>query len=72
MKRFKNILLVAGGKGWEETTLKRAVTLAKNNKAKRKHVLKPLFLKLSSLLDTNWRIGKSMIQCNIKGIFFII
>jgi nucleotide-binding universal stress UspA family protein len=38
MKRFKNILLVAGGKGWEETALKRAVTIAKNNKAKLKVV----------------------------------
>ena len=38
MKRFKNILLVAGGEGWEETALKRAVTLAKNNKAKLKVV----------------------------------
>ncbi len=36
MKRFKNILLVAGGVGWEETALKRAVTIAKNNKAKLK------------------------------------
>ncbi len=33
MKRFKNILLVAGGKGWEETALKRAVALAKKNQA---------------------------------------
>ena len=38
MKRFKNILLVASGKGWEETALKRAVTIAKNNKAKLKVV----------------------------------
>ncbi|HDH00892.1 MAG TPA: universal stress protein [Nitrospirae bacterium] len=38
MERFKNILLLAGGKGWEETALKRAVTLAKNNKAKLKVV----------------------------------
>ena len=38
MKRFKNILLVAGGEGWEETALKRAVTIAKNNKAKLKIV----------------------------------
>ena len=34
MKRFKNILLLAGGEGWKETALKRALTLAKNNKAK--------------------------------------
>lgn len=33
MKRFKNILLVAGGEGWEESTLKKAVILAKNNQA---------------------------------------
>ena len=33
MKRFKNILLLAGGEGWEETALKRAVTIAKKNKA---------------------------------------
>ena len=38
MKHFKNVLLVAGGKGWEETALKRAVTIAKNNKAKLKVV----------------------------------
>ncbi len=38
MKRFKNILLVASGKGWEETALKRAMTIAKNNKAKLKVV----------------------------------
>ncbi|MBC8550301.1 MAG: universal stress protein [Candidatus Brocadiales bacterium] len=38
MKRFKNILLVAGGEGWEETALKRAVTIAKNNRAKLKVV----------------------------------
>ena len=38
MKRFKNILLLAGGEGWEETALKRAVTIAKNNKAKLKVV----------------------------------
>ncbi len=38
MKRFKNILLVAGGEGWEETALKRAMTIAKNNKAKLKVV----------------------------------
>ncbi len=38
MKRFKNILLVAGGERWEETALKRAVTIAKNNKAKLKIV----------------------------------
>ncbi len=34
MKRFKNILLLAGGEGWEEAALKRAVTLAKSNKAR--------------------------------------
>ncbi len=34
MKRFKNILLLAGGEGWKEAALKRAVILAKNNKAK--------------------------------------
>lgn len=34
MERFKNILLVAGGEGWEETALKRAVGLAKNNRAR--------------------------------------
>ena len=33
MKRFKNILLVAGGEGWEESTFKRAVIMAKNNQA---------------------------------------
>jgi nucleotide-binding universal stress UspA family protein len=38
MKRFKNILLLAGGEGWEETALKRALTLAKNNNAKLKVV----------------------------------
>jgi nucleotide-binding universal stress UspA family protein len=38
MKRFKNILLFASGEGWEETALKRAVTIAKNNKAKLKVV----------------------------------
>jgi len=38
MKRFKNILLLAGGEGWEEAALKRAVTIAKNNKAKLKVV----------------------------------
>jgi nucleotide-binding universal stress UspA family protein len=38
MKRFKNILLVAGGEGWEETALKRAMTIAKNNEAKLKVV----------------------------------
>jgi len=38
MKRFKNILLVAGGEGWKEAALKRAVTIAKNNKAKLKVV----------------------------------
>ena len=34
MKRFKNILLVAGGEGWERAALKRAVALAKNNSAR--------------------------------------
>lgn len=34
MQLFKNILLVAGGEGWEETAFKRAVTLAENYKAK--------------------------------------
>ena len=38
MKRFKNILLVAGGEGWEETALIWAMTIAKNNKAKLKVV----------------------------------
>ena len=38
MKRFKNILLLAGGEGWKEAALKRAVILAKNNKAKLKVV----------------------------------
>ncbi len=38
MKRFKNILLVAGGESWEEAALKRAVTLAKNNQAQLKVV----------------------------------
>lgn len=38
MKRFKNILVVAAGEGWEETALKRAVTIARNNKAKLKVV----------------------------------
>jgi len=33
MQRFKNILLVAGGEGWEGAALKRAVDLAKNNRA---------------------------------------
>jgi len=33
MKRFNNILLVAGGEGWEANALERAVTLAKNNRA---------------------------------------
>jgi universal stress protein E len=34
MRRFKNILLVAGGEGWEKAALKRAVALAKNNHAR--------------------------------------
>lgn len=34
MRRFKNILLVADGEGWEATALKRAVDLAKNNRAR--------------------------------------
>jgi len=34
MRRFKNILFVASGNGWEEIALKRAVTIAKDNKAK--------------------------------------
>ena len=34
MQRFKNILLVAGGTGWETNALKRAVDLAKNNRAR--------------------------------------
>ncbi len=34
MQRFKNILLVAGGTGWEANTLERAVALAKNNRAR--------------------------------------
>jgi universal stress protein E len=34
MKRFKNILLVAGDEGWKESALKRAVALAKNNHAR--------------------------------------
>jgi nucleotide-binding universal stress UspA family protein len=38
MKRFKNILLVTGGRGWKEAALKQAVTIAKNNKAKLKVV----------------------------------
>ncbi len=33
MQWFKNILLVAGGTGWKETSLKRAVILAKSNRA---------------------------------------
>ena len=33
MQQFKNILLVAGGEGWESNALKRAVALAKNNRA---------------------------------------
>ncbi len=38
MKRFKNILMVAGSEGWQNSALERAVTLAKNNKAKLKIV----------------------------------
>ncbi|HSB34108.1 MAG TPA: universal stress protein [Nitrospirota bacterium] len=34
MKRFKNILLAAGGEGWEESALKRAVALAIHNHAR--------------------------------------
>jgi universal stress protein E len=34
MRRFKNILLVAGGASWEEVALKRAVALAKINRAR--------------------------------------
>jgi len=34
MRRFKNILFVASDNGWEEIALKRAVTIAKDNKAK--------------------------------------
>lgn len=34
MQRFNNILLAAGGKGWEENSLKRAVSLARNNGAR--------------------------------------
>jgi universal stress protein E len=34
MQRFKNILLVAGGEGWEGAALNRAVALAKNNRAR--------------------------------------
>lgn len=34
MQRFKNILLVAGGAGWEASALKRAVDLAKNSRAR--------------------------------------
>jgi universal stress protein E len=34
MKRFRNILLIAGGNGWEEVALKRAVALAKSSNAK--------------------------------------
>ena len=34
MQRFQNILLVAGGEGWETAALKRAVDLAKNNHAR--------------------------------------
>lgn len=34
MQRFKNILLVAGGANWEEVALKRAVALAKTNRAR--------------------------------------
>ena len=34
MKRFKNILLAAGGSGWEEIPLKKAATLAKSNHAR--------------------------------------
>jgi universal stress protein E len=33
MKRFKNILLVAGGTDWKANALKRAADLAKNNRA---------------------------------------
>lgn len=33
MKRFKNILLVAGGEGWKDSALQRAVILAKSNSA---------------------------------------
>lgn len=33
MQQFKNILLVAGGEGWESNALERAVALAKNNRA---------------------------------------
>ncbi len=52
MKRFKNILLVAGGEGWEEAALKRAVTLAKNNKAKLKvvEVIEELTRKMRKLV----------------------
>ena len=38
MKRFKNILLFAGSEGGKDAALERAVTLAKNNKAKLKVV----------------------------------
>jgi nucleotide-binding universal stress UspA family protein len=34
MKRFKNILLVAGGEGWKKSALKRALALAKSNHAR--------------------------------------
>jgi nucleotide-binding universal stress UspA family protein len=34
MKRFKNILLTAGGEGWEKSSLQKAVTLAGNNHAR--------------------------------------
>jgi nucleotide-binding universal stress UspA family protein len=54
MKRFKNILLVAGGEGWEETSLKRAVTIVKNNKAKLKvvEVIKELPRETRMLITT--------------------
>jgi universal stress protein E len=34
MKRFRNILLAAGGGGWEQSSLQKAVALAGNNRAR--------------------------------------
>ena len=71
MKRFKNILFVASGEGWEEAALNRAVTIAKNNKAKLKviDVIEELPWEMRMLIptmyieefqgaDTKERLGK--------------
>jgi len=48
MKRFKNILLVAAGEGWQDTALQRAVTLAEHNQAELTLIHAPTLLSKSA------------------------